>query len=212
MADRVTHLLDDDDDDDDDLSQKEASRLCKVCNQIGTSDTRWLINTKNEDQSSLDIYIHRRDWNSLKDSAVNGCRLCQLILSTVVNSDASRNLQRIIDEVFQDCVSGSQRTSIPQEHGRGLSSDLAYLLPTAFKNLEVTYGLHRLSQLCGNGRVLLIRTGSANTLPASLRAVVLWLSGAFDIRDAYKPFVTGLPLELVTGLGMRTILVWYLSC
>lgn len=207
MADRVTHLLDDDDDDD--LSLNEASRLCRVCDEIGTSDTRWLINKKIEDQSSLEIYIHRRDLKSLKDSAVNGCRLCQLIFSTVMNSNASRNSQRIGDEIIQDRVSGRQR--FPQEYSLEISPDVAYILPAVFDNLEIFNTLRRLSQLGVKERVLLIRAGLANTLPVSLRAVVLWPSDAFDIRGAPKAYVTGLPLKLATGPGKRNILVWYFS-
>lgn len=206
MADRVTHLLDDDDDD---LSQNKSSRLCKVCDQIGTSDARWLINTELKAQSSLDIYIHRRDLTSLNWSALSGCRLCQLILSTVVNSNDSQNVEKISGEIIQSSVSWGPQ--ILQEPSLELSSDLEDLLPTALKNLEVTQGIHRLSQLCGKGRVLLIRTGLPNILPVCLRAVVLYPFGTFDIRDAYKPFITGLPLELATGPGMRNILVWYLS-
>lgn len=208
MADRVTQLLDDDDEY---TSRKEGSRLCKICDQIGMSDARWLINTENKVDLGIGIYIHRRDLRSLKSSALNECRLCQLILSTVVNSDDAQKSEMISCEDFQDSglflgtkksLSGRKRPL--QEHRHEF---LSYLLPIALGNLEATQGLHRLSELCGKERVLLIGTGWLNAFPDDLRAVVLYPFGAFDTRDAHEPFVTGLPFELATDHGMRNILV-----
>lgn len=210
MADHVTHLLDDDDDYDTYTSRKEGSQLCKICDQIGTTDSRWLINTENKAELGIGIYIHRRDLHSLKSSALNECRLCQLILSTVMNSDDARRAEMISGENFQDSglVLGTEK-SLPgrkrllQEHQHDLSSSL----PIALGNLEATQGLHRISELCGKGRVLLIGNDWLNDIPGNLRAVVLYPFGAFDTRDAHEPFVTGLPFELATGYGMKTVLV-----
>lgn len=211
MADRVTHLLDDDDDDY--SSRREGSRLCKICDQIGTSDARWLINKENKGELRIGIYVHHRDLHSLKSSALNECRLCQLILSTVVNSDDARKAEMISGENFQDSelvletrksLSGRKRRF--QEHPHEVSSLLPYFLPEALGNLEATQGLHRLSELCGKGRVLLVGEDWLNVFPSDLVAVVLNPFGAFETRDAHTPFVMGLPFELAIDHGMRNVL------
>lgn len=212
MADHVPHLLDDDDDDY--TSRKEESRLCKICDQIGTSDARWLINTENKVQLGIGIYIHRRDLHSLRSSALNECRLCQLILSTIVNNDDTRKAEMISSEFFQGSglahwteMSLSDRKCLLHEYRHELSSILPYFLPIALGNLIATQGLHRLSELCGKGRVLLIGNDWLNVIPGNLHAVVLYPFGAFDIRAAHKPFITGLPFEFATSHGMRYVLV-----
>lgn len=209
MTNRISRILDDDDDDDN-ASQKEGSRLCKICDQIGRSDVRWLINTKI--RFGIGIYLHRRDLHSLKTSALNECRLCQLILSTVVDSDDARKAEMIIGESFRDCelilgakMSLSERERLLQE-SRQESSFLPTCFPIVLRNLDASQGLHRLSELCGNGRVLLIGKDWPSVIPDNLRAVVLYPFGAFDTRDAHEPFVTGLPFELATGHGTRNVL------
>lgn len=205
MTDRVTRILDDDDDDDDDnTSQKEVSRLCKICNQIGTSDARWLVNTNSKHTYGTRIYVHRRDLHSLKSRALNECRLCQLILSTVLNSADAGKAAKIGGEKFQDCMlllgtekplSGSKR----RRHK--LSPNFPRRVSTALKDIESAQRLHRLSELCGKGRLLLIGTDWPRVLPGNLRAVVLYPSGALDNRDSYRPFITGLEFDFATAPG-----------
>lgn len=207
MGDRLAHLLDDDDDNDD-TSHKEGSRLCKICDQIGMSDARWL-----KVRHGIRIYIHRRDLHSLKSSALNECRLCQLILSTVVNSDDAENAAIISGDNSRDSglILGTKKSlfgdkRLPQAHRHDSSLLFRYFLPIALREFEAIQGLNRLSELCGKGRVLLIDKDWPDVLPDDLRAVVLYPFGAFDSQDAHKPFVTGLPFELATDYGMRNVL------
>lgn len=193
-----------------DVPDKKLSQLCYVCDQIGTSDARWFINTQPNSQPGLGIYVHRRDLHSLRASATKGCRLCGLILSTVVNSDDARQVPTLSGDIFQDCVYSIKKrrglTSslrLLQKYGHKVSPATAYCLPTTFKFNEDIRGLHLLSKLCGIGRVILIGTAHTNNLPSNLRAVVLYPFGTFDYQLFRTPFIAGHPFELATRLGME---------
>lgn len=195
-------------------SQKQTSHLCKVCEQIGTSDRRWFFSTDIGTKIGLGIYIHRSDMHSVKASALNGCRMCEFILSTVVNSDDARHESTLNGDIVQDCQLGITtkgglrgKKRLLEKHSEKLSPLIAYDLPTTFELAEDVQTLHLVSELCGIGRVVLIGIASPNTLPCHLRAVVLYPFPALDAKDVRKPFIAGQPFELATRIGMKDLLL-----
>lgn len=194
-----------------DTAKKKTSQLCKVCDQIGTSDVRWFFSSKNP-RASLGIYIHRRDLHSVKSSALNGCRMCEFILSTVVNSDDARHEPTLNGDIVQDCqlgittirgIHGKKR--LLEKHSHRLSRSMAYDLPTTFSRMAHIEALHLLAKLCGVGRVILIGTTYTDLLPCNLRAVVLYPFPALDVKDVRTPFIAGQPFELATSVGMKDL-------
>lgn len=195
----------------DDPSHKTSSRLCKVCHQIGTSDSRWFFGTIDDSRPGLAIYIHRRDMHSLKASALKGCMLCQFLLSALVNSDETRRVPTITgDVVVSSALSVRKETQVADRelllgiHGSEISPASAYFLPTILEDAGETQGLHLLSKLCGKGRVVLVGTSYASLLPFNLRAAIYYPFGAFGVQ-VHTPFLTGLPFELATGIGTRSL-------
>lgn len=195
-----------------DTSKKKTSRLCKVCEQIGTSDVRWFFSAKSDARSGLGIYIHRSDLHSVKASALNGCRMCEFILSTVVNSDDARHESTLNGDIVQDCQLGIptgkgllSKRRLLERYGQRLSSSMAYDLPTTFVRDTHIEALHLLAKLCGIGRVILIGTTYSDLLPCNLRAVVLYPFPALDVKDIRTPFMAGQPFELATSVGMKDL-------
>lgn len=196
---------------DDNTSPNKPSQLCKICDQIGTGNTRWLVNMEKDSDLGLGlgVYIHRRDLHSLKASATNGCGLCRFILSTVLTSHDARHVQTLSDDIIQDCevspkmkIKKSDIKRILRRHGDELPEAMAFNLPITFKNPADLQGLDRLAKLCGNGRIILICTTYTNLLPCNIRAVVLYPFGPLDIQDIRTPFIAGRPFELVPRIGM----------
>lgn len=205
MADHAVPLLAD-------IARKKTRRLCKVCDQIGTSDARWFTNTQFDSERGLGIYIHRRDLHSLKGSALRGCSLCQFILSTIVNSDDVRHMSTFNGDNIQDCAFSlstrmkvADRKQLLQTHGHEVSPMIAFGKPTLLKSSALILGMHLLSNLCGHGRVVLVGAPTAGALPNSLRAFVLHPFGPrpFDNLDVTTPFITGQYFELATCLSKK---------
>lgn len=195
----------------DDTSHKKSSRLCKVCDQIGRSDARWFFGTEDDSRPGLAIYIHRRDLHSLKASALKRCRMCQFLLSTLVDSKEARGVPEITgDVVMSSAFSGRKKTQVADRelflgrHGYDISPASAYFLPKVVEDTGEGQGLQLLSNLCGKGRVVLVGTSYASLLPFNLRAAIYYPFGAFE-SQVHTPFVTGLPFELATGIGMRNL-------
>lgn len=193
----------------DDTSRNKLSQICKICEQIGTCNTRWLVNMEKDSNLGLGVYIHRRDLHSLKASAVGGCGLCMFILYTVLTSYDARHVQTLSGDIIQDCevsakkkIKKSDRKRLLRRHGDDLPEAMAFNLATTFKDPADLRGLDLLSKLCGNGRIILMCTIDNTILPYNFRAVVLYPFGAFDIQDVRTPFIAGLPFELVPRIGM----------
>lgn len=196
----------------DDTSRNKPSQICKICEQIGTCNTRWLINMEKDSNLGLGVYIHRRDLHSLKASAVGGCGLCMFILSTVLTSYDARHAQTLSGDITQDCERSAKtkikkidKKRLLRRHGDELPEAIAYNLATTFKDPADLQGLDRLSKLCGNGRIILMCTIDTSLLPYNFRAVVLYPFGAFDIQDVRTPFIAGRPFELVPRIGMSEL-------
>lgn len=194
-----------------DVSQNKTAQLCEVCDQIGTSDARWFTQKAEGSNFSLTIYIHRPDLHSLKTSAVEGCKMCQFLLQTIENSYDAKNTQTIDGDIVKNSepsvntkMTVADMKKLLQEYSEELSPHLTSLLPRILKNdSQGKQMLDLLSDVCGDGRVLLIGVRPKGWLLNNLRAFVLYPFGAADKQDLKTPFIATSYLELATSLGMR---------
>lgn len=196
-----------------DMPQKKIPQLCKVCDQIGTKETRWVFRNAEDSEPSLNIYIHRPDLRSLKASALKGCEMCQFLLWTIEQSYDAIHVQTIDGDIVGNSEPSvrtkmrvSDRKNLLQKHSEELRLEILGRPPTELKNNPVAkQALNFLSEVCGPGRVILIGSHHAHMLPNALRAFVLYPFGASDIQDLQTPVITGLLFELATSLGIRIL-------
>lgn len=127
-----------------------------------------------------------------------------------MNSDDARHVPTVSGDIIQDSalsVDAKMKVvdwkQLLQMHGYRLSPSIACCTPTFIRRQAHFMGLHLISNLCGNGRVILIGNTTARLLPNNLRAFVLDPFGLFDNPDVRTPFITGQYFELATCLSMR---------
>lgn len=202
----------------DDTSRKKTSQLCKVCDQIGTSDRRWFCSTDICSNVGVGIFIHRSDIHSVKASALNGCTMCKFILSTIVNGDDARDESTLNGDIFQDCQLGITtkrgllgKKRLLAKHSEKFSLSMAHDLPTTFLRPYHRQALHLVSKFYGIGRVILLGITSPHALPWNLRAVVLYPFPTVDAKDVRTPFIAGQPFELATRIGMKNLILTTVS-